>query len=107
MTLLVGSVFHMTRKIVSEMTYNVSMGTLNPTIPYRQRSWEVLWPFSQLAYVCLYTGWMDVFIFVCDKNLVKASLVLHTRELKELRYHNGRTKTKRWAVRSAWGQSGG
>ena len=23
----------MTRKIVSEMTYNVSMGTLNPTIP--------------------------------------------------------------------------
>jgi len=29
---LVGSIFHMTRKIVSEMTYNVSMGTLNPTI---------------------------------------------------------------------------
>ena len=24
----------MTRKIVSEMTYNVSMGTLNPTKPY-------------------------------------------------------------------------
>ena len=34
MTLLVGSIFHMTRKIVSEMTYNVSMGTLNPTIPH-------------------------------------------------------------------------
>jgi len=34
MTLLVGSIFHMTRKIVSEMTYNVSMGTLNHTIPY-------------------------------------------------------------------------
>ena len=34
MTLLVGSIFHMTRKIVSEMTYNVSMGTINPTIPY-------------------------------------------------------------------------
>jgi len=31
---LVGSIFHMTRKILSEMTYNVSMGTLNPTIPY-------------------------------------------------------------------------
>jgi len=30
MTLLVGSIFHMTRKIVSEMTYNVSMGTLKP-----------------------------------------------------------------------------
>jgi len=25
---------HLTRKIVSEMTYNVSSGTLNPTIPY-------------------------------------------------------------------------
>jgi len=34
MTLLVGSIFHVTRKIVSEMTYNVSMGTLNPTILY-------------------------------------------------------------------------
>ena len=37
MTLLVGSIFHVTRKIVSEMTYNVSMGTLNPTIPYHTR----------------------------------------------------------------------
>ena len=37
MTLLVGSIFHMTRKIVSEMTYNMSMGTLNPTIPYLDR----------------------------------------------------------------------
>jgi len=25
---------HVTRKIVSEMTYNVSSGTLNTTIPY-------------------------------------------------------------------------
>jgi len=25
---------HLTCKIVSEMTYNVSNGTLNPTIPY-------------------------------------------------------------------------
>jgi len=33
---LVGSIFHMTRKIVSEMTYNVSMETLNPTIPYQR-----------------------------------------------------------------------
>ena len=30
MTLLIG---HMTRKIISEMTYNVSSGTLNSTIP--------------------------------------------------------------------------
>ena len=28
---------HLTCKIVSEMTYNVSSGTLNPTIPYRDR----------------------------------------------------------------------
>jgi len=35
---LVGSIFHMTRKIVSEMTYNVSMGTLNPTILYYLRT---------------------------------------------------------------------
>jgi len=31
MTLLVG---HVTRKIISEMTYNVSSGMLNSTIPY-------------------------------------------------------------------------
>ena len=37
MTLLVGSIFHMTRKIVSEMTYNVSMGTLNHTILYQYK----------------------------------------------------------------------
>ena len=40
MTLLVGSIFHMTRKIVSEMTYNVSMGTLNPTIPYHTETYR-------------------------------------------------------------------
>ena len=34
MTLFVSALIYMTRKIVSEMTYNVSMGTLNPTIPY-------------------------------------------------------------------------
>ena len=28
---------HTTRKIVSEVTYNVSSGTLNPTIPYHLR----------------------------------------------------------------------
>ena len=27
---------HLTCKIVSEMTYNVSSGTLNPTIPYQK-----------------------------------------------------------------------
>ena len=40
LTLLVGSIFHMSRKIVSEMTYNVSMGTLNPTILYY---YTVIW----------------------------------------------------------------
>jgi len=39
---LVGSIFHMTRKIVSEMTYNVSMETLNPTIPYHCLPVELL-----------------------------------------------------------------
>ena len=42
MTLLVGSIFHMTRKIVSEMTYNVSMGTLNPTILYYTENVAIL-----------------------------------------------------------------
>ena len=41
MILLVGSIFHMTRKIVSEMTYNVSMGTLNPTIPYHTNKMRI------------------------------------------------------------------
>jgi len=31
---------HLTRKIVSEMTYNVSSGTLNPTIPYQPALWH-------------------------------------------------------------------
>jgi len=39
---LVGSIFHMIRKIVSEMTYNVSMGTLNPTIPYHSLRYDIL-----------------------------------------------------------------
>jgi len=37
------------------------------------------------------------FYFYVVKNWLKASLVLHTRELKE---DNGKTKTKCWAVRS-------
>jgi len=40
-----------------------------------------------------------LFLFSRDQNWVKASLVLHTRELKE---DNGKTKTKRWrAVRDS------
>ena len=42
-------------------------------------------------------------LFPCYQKLPKASLVLHTRELKE---YNGKTKTKRSAVRSPWRQSG-
>jgi len=45
----VSAIFHMTRKIVSEMTYNVSMGTLNPTIPYHTVSAYYL----QLLATCL------------------------------------------------------
>jgi len=43
---LVGSIFHMTRKIVSEMTYNVSMGTLNPTIPYLLNMYNVSYSYN-------------------------------------------------------------
>ena len=40
----VGWVIHLTGEIVSKMTYNVSSGTLNPTMPYHQyqhRTYEV------------------------------------------------------------------
>ena len=40
----------MTRKIVSEMTYNVSMGTLNPTIPYHTIS-QMLCDLLKLGYM--------------------------------------------------------
>ena len=39
---------HLTCKIVSEMTYNVSSGTLNPTIPYNTA-----------------TGTQTVMVYVC------------------------------------------
>ena len=51
MTLLVGSIFHMTRKIVSEMTYNVSMGTLNPTIPYHVNGTYIVYTSYLLWYL--------------------------------------------------------
>ena len=49
---------HLTRKTVSEMTYNVSSGTLNSTIPYRR---ELEWaqscsprmPFTQQPHFCV------------------------------------------------------
>ena len=44
----------MTRKIVSEMTYNVSMGTLNPTIPYHTKN---LLPI---------TGWTAELVTLCQ-----------------------------------------
>ena len=53
MTLLVGSIFHMTRKIVSEMTYNVSMGTLNPTIPYQLKQINVESDHETVACLCI------------------------------------------------------
>ena len=61
MTLLVGSIFHMTRKIVSEMTYNVSMGTLNPTIPYHTIT-------AKLGPVCL--GLVSVFLRIIESQFV-------------------------------------
>ena len=53
MTLLVGSIFHMTRKIVSEMTYNVSMGTLNPTIPYHTLALRIVSLFLRIVSLAL------------------------------------------------------
>ena len=61
----------MTRKIVSEMTYNVSMGTLNPTIPIlsvkfamafllRVHHWQIGLPYSNF---CLKT-----FVQLADTN---------------------------------------
>ena len=47
MTLLVG---HLTRKIVSEMTYNVSSGTLNSTIPYRLEEYRL---------VLVFVSWLE------------------------------------------------
>ena len=44
----------MTRKIVSEMTYNVSMGTLNPTIPMLHRLYSVDAPAHSVVYVKCY-----------------------------------------------------
>ena len=47
--------------------------------------------------------WM--ILLPCDliNNWLKASLVLHTRQLKE---DNRKTKTKHWVIRSPWRQSG-
>jgi len=59
---LVGSIFHMTRKIVSEMTYNVSMGTLNPTIPYHSVDF---WKDHDTGLgICTWSG-TDVSVTVC------------------------------------------
>jgi len=58
---------HLTCKIVSEMTYNVSSGTLNPTIPYHTiqiyclfRQWKVLksvsiwWTYGEKLIIFIY-----------------------------------------------------
>ena len=37
---------HLTFEIVSEMTYNVSSGTLNPTIPYQRQASGAVWLFG-------------------------------------------------------------
>jgi len=40
---------HVTRKILSEMTYSVSSGTLNPTIPYHRE--DALYKWSRLLHI--------------------------------------------------------
>jgi len=41
---------HLTRKTVSEMTYSVSSGTLNTTIPYYTVTWEMSGSLSYIGY---------------------------------------------------------
>jgi len=41
----------MSRKIVSEITYNVSHGTLNPTIPYH--TMQSQWKFDYMSMFCI------------------------------------------------------
>jgi len=53
---------HLTRKIVSEMTYNVSSGTLNPSIPYGTIGLDLLSNIMTLWCVLL-LGWWK-----CDRN---------------------------------------
>ena len=86
MTLLVGSIFHMTRKIVSEMTYNVSMGTLNPTIPYhtmRRRKSPHCWvPVRPTFRHSHFFVWYDRFpkrLTACCKCLVSSCLSVSAR----------------------------
>ena len=62
MTLLVGSIFHMTRKIVSEMTYNVSMGTLNLLYQYYR-------PMNYFRVATIDCIWLQVFVYVHSKLL--------------------------------------
>ena len=72
MTLLVGSIFHMTRKIVSEMTYNVSMGTLNHTIPYHTIPYDISAAVSECSVIVGFNDdggsitvqWLDVVLRV-------------------------------------------
>jgi len=39
-----------TRKIISEMTYNVSSGTLNPAIPYHTNCFAAILPMNEHGY---------------------------------------------------------
>ena len=49
---------HLTRKIVSEMTYNVSSGTLNTTIPYPWQNWMAAYLGYTLRMRTLFRGIM-------------------------------------------------
>ena len=44
-----GDVHHCSGPPVSEMTYTVSSGTLNPSIPYRLNTYDVTYSFSECA----------------------------------------------------------
>ena len=46
---------HLTHKIIPKMTYNVSSGTLNPTLPYQSRLVGGL-TFSSYPFIRLFIG---------------------------------------------------
>ena len=65
------------RKIVSEMTYNVSMGTLNPTIPYY--TLLLLSPYGPrwMLWASLERGFSDLYIIMtCSQVLLSLYVLL-------------------------------
>jgi len=78
---------HLTRKIVSEMTYNVSSGTLNPTIPYirlfshsNSRPWEILRLYSNFHSFPKSNPDPSIHIPTETRRVSKTLIVVHGKE---------------------------